>query len=149
MSYTNLIVHYVFGTKGRRNSIPQAHEEDLFEYIGGIIRNKEGHQIEIGGTPNHVHILTALHQTYSISEVVREVKANSTRFMKEEIPSIETFRWQSEYGAFSVSESKVPEVRKYIQNQKKHHREMTFREEFERLLVNHGIDYDEEFLWSD
>lgn len=149
MSYTNLVCHIVFGTKGRRNSIPEAFEEDLYQYIGGIIRNKNGHQIEIGGTSNHIHILSSLHPTHSISEVVRDIKANSSRFMKDEIATIDTFNWQSEFGAFSVSESNVQDVRTYIQNQKQHHRGMTFQDEFKRLLDNHGIDYDEEFLWSD
>ena len=140
-TYTNLLYHAVFSTKNRCRFITPAIEQRLFPYVGGIIRHHKGKLLEINGTQDHIHILTSFHPTSSVSEMLRVIKSESSRWMNSSVKRLRKFGWQDGYAAFTVSESASDRVRRYIQNQKQHHRVIGFREEFERLLQRHGLEF--------
>jgi putative transposase len=123
-------------------------EPDLYEYIGGIIRGEGGKMLEIGGTVDHIHILTKLKPTKSVSEMLNRIKAKSSKWVNEKKRIRGRFAWQGGYGAFTVSESQIKTVRRYIKSQKTHHRRRTYQDEFRQLLVRHGIEFDERYLWD-
>ena len=145
-SYTNLLYHIVFSTKERRPVITSEYEGRLYDYIGGTIRSFGGISLELNGTEDHVHLLAKLRPDKALSDVLRDLKANATGWMHEVFPALENFSWQRGYGAFSVSQSNVAEVRQYIARQKEHHRKISFRDEFIRCLVANGIEHNERFI---
>jgi hypothetical protein len=116
--------------------------------MGGIIRTLDGIALSIGGTADHVHLLTKQPATISMSDLMRTLKTNSSRWVHETWPSESSFAWQTGYGAFSVSQSNADAVREYIANQEAHHRTISFQEEFVRFLKRHGIEYDERYIWE-
>lgn len=145
-TYTNLLFHLVFSTKERLPLITEGVEGKLHDYIGGIIRGEGGVLLEIGGVPDHVHLLAKFKADASVSVMVRKIKAPSSKWMNERPDARERFEWQGGYGAFSVSESRVPAVRKYLRDQKEHHKRISFRDELISLFKAHGIQYDERYL---
>lgn len=148
-SYTNLLYHLVFSTKDRRPLIDETLRPRLYEYLGGTIRGMGGVALEIGGIADHVHLLVKLRQDRAVSNILRDLKANSSGWVNEhELSQASRFAWQVGYGAFTVSKSQVEKVRQYIRNQETHHRKTTFEEEFIALLQTHGIAYDPEHLWE-
>lgn len=147
-SYTNLLYHLVFSTKDRRPLITPEREERLYEYIGGIIRGLGGVLLIINGVEDHVHILAKLRPDRSVSDVLRDLKANSSGWMHDVFPDAAYFSWQNGYGAFTVSESQVAIVERYIANQKVHHKKQTFEGEFIELLEKNGIEADKRYLWT-
>jgi putative transposase len=147
-TYTNLLYHIVFSTKERRQLITPAIEDELYSYIGGIIRNQKGVQLEINGITDHVHILAKLKPTPSLSDVVRDIKANSSKWLNEEKSKLHKFAWQDGFAAFSVSESQAPRVQAYIRNQKGRHKRMSFKEELVALLEKNRVEYEERYLWK-
>ncbi len=147
-AYTQLIYHVVFGTKFRRPIIRSEIQERLYEYIGGIIRAKQGHLIEIGGVADHIHVLTGMPPTITVSDFVRDLKANSARWLNELNVIDQRFEWQKGYGAFTVSYSQVEQVRQYIQNQQEHHRVTTFAQEYVLMLERHGIEFERRYLFE-
>ncbi len=148
-THTNLLFHIVYSTKYRRNAITGDIRQRLYEYIGGILRENKGILLEIGGMPDHVHLLTKLSPSLAISDVLRLVKANSSKWVNETFALTTPFGWQRGFGAFSVSTSGVPAVEKYIQAQEDHHRKLTFRDEYRLLLKRHGIEFDERYLFEE
>ena len=144
---TNLLYHLVFSTKGRIPLITDDIRTPLYDYMGGIIRNQGGKAIEVGGIPDHVHCLARFPARKAVSDMMRAIKSDSSRWVNRERPG-DRFAWQTGYGAFTVSQSQVGRVRKYIQTQEEHHREKSFEEELLALLEKHGIEYDEEYLWD-
>ena len=148
-SFTQLSYHIVFATKYRTPSIRSDVQERLYEYIGGIVRERKGSLIEIGGTADHVHLLTRLSASLALADVVRDVKAISSKWMNERPKTLQTFEWQKGYGAFTVSYSHRDVVRTYIQNQEEHHRTKSFQEEYIELLKRHNIDFKLEYLFED
>ena len=138
-SYTNLLFHIIFGTKERRPLIDVDFEPRLYEYIGGTIRGLKATSLEIGGVEDHVHILTKLPPTIAVSDFLEKLKASTSKWSKS---LRRGFGWQEGYAAFSVSESQVQRVRRYIQNQRKHHAKMSFRDELIALFEAHGVSYD-------
>jgi putative transposase len=147
-SFTKLTYHVVYGTRYRRPTITEAIRERLYEYIGGIIRGKNGHLIEIGGVADHVHILANFSASIAVADTVRDIKANSAKWMNELGPLQERFEWQKGYGAFTVSISQVPVVQRYVQNQEEHHRRVSFEEEFVALLERHEITFERRYLFE-
>ena len=105
-----------------------------------------GISLELNGTEDHIHLLAKLRPNCALSDVLRELKANATGWMHDVFPSLNNFSWQRGYGAFTVSQSNVEEVRRYIARQKEHHRKVSFRDEFIRFLKENGIEYDERFI---
>ena len=146
-TYSNLLTHVVFSTHERAPYIADAIRDDLYAYMGGIVRELRGTAIVIGGTNDHVHMLLRLPCEMAIADCLRLVKTNSSRWVHEKWPERRTFAWQTGYGAFSVSESGYSRVVEYIRGQEGHHRKMSFRDEFILLLRKHGIEFDERYLW--
>ncbi len=121
----------------------------LYDYIGGTIRKLGGISLAINGMEDHVHVLTKLRADKSVSDVLRDLKANSSGWMHDVFPEMKDFSWQNGYGAFTVSVSQVDKVKMYIANQEKHHQKIgTFRDEFIKLLVANEIEFEEKYLWK-
>jgi putative transposase len=118
----------------------------IHEYLGGAIRGEAGIALIVNGTADHVHILAKLRQDKAVSKVVGELKANSSGWISKTLPDATGFAWQEGYGAFTVSESQVPKVRRYIEKQEEHHRTVSFLEEFKAILRAHGLPFDERYL---
>ena len=148
-SFTQLIYHVVFATKYRRPTLDDSIQQRLYEYTGGTLRAKKGQAIEIGGTADHIHLLARLSASLAGADVVRDVKANSSRWMNESSEVVLPFEWQKGYGAFTVSYSRIETVRTYIRNQEEHHRTKTFQEEYTEFLNRHGIEFRPEYLFED
>jgi REP element-mobilizing transposase RayT len=148
MSYVSAYFHCVFSTKERRRFITPELRERLCPFLGGIARQNKMKAIEIGGVEDHVHILLSLPSTMAISKALQLIKGGSSKWVHESFPEHRLFAWQEEYGAFSVSVSQLDKTIEYIKGQEKHHRKMTFQEEFLALLKKNRIEYDERFLWK-
>ena len=147
-TYANLLVHVIFGTKDRRPTITAELRPRLLAYMGGVVRAVGGTPAIVNGTDDHVHILLGLPVTKAVADVLRVVKANSSRWAHETFPARRDFAWQSGYGAFSVSQSNAAAVHAYIAEQEEHHRRMSFQEEYVAFLKRHGIAYDERYVWE-
>ena len=145
---TNLLYHIVFSTKARDNLINPELATKLHPYIGGVIRGEKGRLLKIGGTANHVHILAMFSPSVSVSEMLRRIKGYSSKWVNDEKRQRKRFSWQSGYGAFSVSESMLGRVSKYIEGQEEHHKKMTFKEEFLLLLKKYNVEYDDRYIWD-
>ncbi len=148
-TFTKLTYHVVFGTKYRRESIRDEFSERLYEYIGGIIRGQNGHLIEIGGVEGHVHLLANLSPANSVSDSIRGIKANSSKWVNELAEVLDRFEWQKGYGAFTVSFSQIELLRRYIRNQREHHRVRSFEEEYIEFLQRHNIPFERKWLFED
>ena len=146
-TYTNLLYHVVFSTKHRRPMITPSLETELYKYVGGIVRGEEGKLLEIGGMPDHVHLIARFKADVSVATMLRAVKAGSSKWINERTDhATPRFAWQTGYAAFSVSESQVDAAKAYVRNQKQHHAKLSFRDELVALLQRHGIEYDDRFL---
>jgi REP element-mobilizing transposase RayT len=145
-TFANLLYHVVFSTKHRALLIGEGLRNELYGYMGGILRGEGGILLEIGGMPDHVHLLVKLRTDVAVSRVVQKVKGKSSKWRNEQPGSPERFEWQEGYGIFSVSESLAGKVRRYIRNQEEHHRETSFEDELIALLKRHRIPYDERYL---
>lgn len=148
-SYTQLTYHIVFSTKYRRRVIIDPIRERLYEYIGGTLRTKKSHLIQIGGIEDHIHILAKLTPAIAVADAVRDLKANSSRWMNDQSEITSPFEWQKGYSAFTVSYSQIDVVRTYIQGQKEHHRTKTFQEEYIEFLKRHHLEFRLEHLFED
>jgi REP element-mobilizing transposase RayT len=144
MSLTNLLFHVIFSTKDRRPGITPDIRERLYEYIGGVVRGEGGIQLAIGGVADHVHIPMKLRAAQSIADMLCKLKANSSRWLREQRP--DQPGWQDEYAAFTVCESQVEAVRQYIANQEEHHRKQSFRDELIALLRKNRVEFDERYI---
>jgi putative transposase len=147
-TFSHLLTHIVFSTKDRAPLLDADLKPRLFAYMGGIIRELDGQVMIINGPTDHVHILTTIPARISLSDFMRDLKANSSGWVHKEFPKHGNFGWQTGYGAFAVSHSNLGLVLEYIRNQEKHHRRLTFKEEFEAFLKKHGIEYEEQYLWE-
>ena len=142
------LIHFVWSTNGRREWISESWEDQLFAYLGGIARNKSATLIAAGGVPDHLHLLVAMPSTISVSDMVNALKANSSKWIHQDVPKFKSFRWQEGYGAFSVSRSNENAVVAYIQNQKEHHKKRDFKAELLDFLIKHEIEYDPKYIWQ-
>ena len=147
-TYCSLLYHAVFSTKDRKRWLDDRIRQRVYDYMGGTIRKKGGVLIAANGTDDHVHLLLGLNQTKAIADAVKEVKANSSRWIHETFSDYREFAWQRGYGAFTVSFSQQEKVEAYLANQQKHHRKATFQEEFLILLDLHHVEYDERYIWD-
>jgi putative transposase len=146
--YLSLLVHFTWSTAGREPCIETEMREDLYSYIGGIMRNKKAKLIAAGGMFDHIHLYASMPSTISIADFVNAVKSNSSRWIHESYSRQRNFSWQEGYGAFSVSKSEEDKAIRYITNQADHHRKRTFKEELITLLDKHGIAYDKRYIWD-
>jgi REP element-mobilizing transposase RayT len=141
------LVHLVYSTKNRALWIPADVRPRLFAYQAGIFKEWESPAAVIGGMDDHVHALFMLSKNHPLKKIVEEVKKSSSKWMKRESKNAD-FHWQNGYAAFSVSESNLEQVKRYVLNQELHHRKMTFQDELRELLKRHRVEFDERYLWD-
>ena len=142
-TYSEILLHIVFSTRERRPWLQHDIAERLYPYIRGIVREEKGVVYDINGIEDHVHLYLRWRPDKSISDLMRVVKANSSKWIHDTFPELTDFAWQEGYSAFTVSKSMEPAVKKYIQNQAEHHKRKDFRSELLRLLRAHGVEFDE------
>ena len=142
----NILLHLIFSTRERRPLIKPDFRADLFAYLGGIVREMHGTALIVNGTCDHVHMLLRVRPAHSAAEVARIVKTNSSRWVREKWDS--RFSWQTGYGVFSVCESSLAAVIKYIAEQEAHHKKHSFQEEFLAFLKKNNVAYDERYIWD-
>ncbi|PHS03296.1 MAG: transposase [Blastopirellula sp.] len=147
-TYTNLLYHIVFSTKHREPLITKGLQAELYKYIGGIVRDEGGSLKKNGGMPDHVHLVVRFKANDSISHLMQRIKGNSSKWVNDHVDQKTKFAWQKGYAAFSVSESQLPVVLKYVQGQGEHHQERSFKDEFLALLRKHKIEFDERYVWD-
>jgi len=147
-TFSQLYIQYVFAVKGRQNLIQSSFEKEVYSYIAGIIRNKGQKPLAVNGMPDHIHVLVGLKPVMKISDLIRDIKNNSTNFINEKGWLKQKFSWQEGYGVFSYSESNYGKVIEYIKNQKQHHEKRSFRQEYTVLLKKFHIQFDEKYLFE-
>ncbi|SRR5216683_1352853 len=145
-TYVSELIHIVFSTKERRNTVPAEMHERLWSFLGGIARKIGFKTIAIGGTQNHLHILLSLPATMPLAKAVQLLKGGSSKWLNETTKP--RFEWQQGYGAFSVSISQPAPTIRYINSQDEHHRKRNFEQEFVAFLAKHKIDYDPKHVWG-
>lgn len=145
-TYSQIYIHVIFSVKGRENLIVNQWKDDLYKYITGIIRNKNQKLIIINGMPDHLHLLIGLKPDKSLSDLVRDIKNNSTNFINEKSFVKGKFSWQEGFGSFSYSDSQLDLIVNYIRNQETHHKKKTFKEEYIEILEKFKIEYDIKYL---
>ncbi|GHU70375.1 transposase [Bacteroidia bacterium] len=146
MSYTRLLYHTVFCTKYRKNTIPEAHEKELYAYIMGIINNKKSKLYRIGGTENHLHLLFDMHPTYALSDFMKEIKEYSSKWLKQNANFPDFESWAVSFAGFSYNLNDSQTIINYIKNQKEHHKQVSFEEEYRQFLTDNGIEIDEKYF---
>jgi REP element-mobilizing transposase RayT len=146
--YLSLLIHFVWSTAGRERLIHREWQDRLYSFIGGVLREKNAKLIAAGGIDDHIHLYSSIPSTITIADLVSAMKANSSRWVHQNFPKLRGFAWQKGYGAFSVSKSAEKSVIEYIKNQEKHHRRISFKEEFVMLLEKHGVEYDLQYIWD-
>lgn len=147
-TYSQIYLHIVFSVKGRQNLIQNSWKEELHKYICGIINGKKQKVYAIGGMADHIHILISIKPDTAVSDLVRDIKANSSKWINEKHIVTGKFQWQEGFGAFSYAQSNLDTVIAYINNQEKHHEKKTFKEEYLELLQRFEIEYDEKYLFE-
>lgn len=147
-SLSKMYSHIVFSTKHRENMIDRKIEGELYNYIGGVCKQLECNPIIVGGYRNHVHILCLLSRKVAAMNLIQEIKQSSSKWIKTKGTKYSGFYWQDGYGIFSVSQSQVERVVRYINNQEAHHQKRDFKKELIELLRRYKVDYDERYLWS-
>lgn len=147
-SLSKVYVHITFSTKGRRKIIDDSIKKELFEYLGGICKGLNCNPIQVGGFNDHVHILCLLSRKISQSNLLEEVKKQSSKWMKTKDNQYADFYWQEGFGIFSVNPSETDTVVSYIKNQEVHHSKFSFQDELRAFLNKYKIDYDERYLWD-
>jgi REP element-mobilizing transposase RayT len=145
---SNLAYHIIFSTKGREPTITPEIRDELYRYMGGIIKAEGGGLLQIGGMPDHLHMVVKLKPVHSLSEIMQKVKGGSSKWVNKKNRFLHKFAWQEGYGAFTVSQSQMSVVVRYVSEQEKHHRKLSFNEEFIGILERHGVEYDERFIWT-
>ena len=145
---TSLLVHLVFSTKNREPLITPDDEPNLFAYIGGILRNNQSRLLDAGGDRDHVHLLISQSKNLALSNLLKEVKGDSSLWIKSQGREFRYFHWQDGYGEFSFGKSDLPALQKYVAAHKKPPKKQTFKEELIFMLEENGIEYDERYLWN-
>jgi REP element-mobilizing transposase RayT len=140
-TFANIVVHVVFATKGRTETIEKRWRDRLHAYLGGVIKNSDAFALAVGGTADHVHVAMAIRPKHCLSDLVRDFKRASSKWVHEEL-GIGNFQWQEGYGAFSVSASDVEKLNAYIADQERHHMAFDSRTEFIELCREAGIEVD-------
>ncbi len=147
-SLANIIVHLIFSTKERFPFLHEDIQQEINPYLASILKDLESPAIKIGSFTDHVHLLFRLSKNLAICAAVEKLKTGSSKWVKQKGGLLLKFHWQNGYGAFSVSQSNVPEVVHYIEGQKEHHRKKTFQEEFRSFWVKYQIPFDERYIWN-
>lgn len=147
-TYSQIYIQVVFAVKGRENLIHENWKDELHKYIAGIIKGKDQKPIIVNGMPDHIHTFIGLRPSMAISDLVRDIKNNSSKFINERQFVKGKFSWQEGYGAFSYAKSQVENVYQYILNQEAHHKKKTFKEEYTDFLKSFEIEYNERYLFD-
>jgi REP element-mobilizing transposase RayT len=147
-TFSQIYIQIVFAVKGRQNFLQKPWRDDVFKYMSGIIKGKNQKPIIVNGVSNHVHLFIGLKPSMAVSDLVRDVKNNSTNFINEQKYLKGKFSWQEGFGAFSYSHSQIDQVYQYILNQEEHHRKKTFKEEYLDFLHKFEIEYEEKYLFE-
>ena len=147
-TFSQIYIQVVFAVKGRQNFLQKPWRDDAFKYMSGIIKGKNQKPIIVNGVTNHVHLFIGLKHSMALSDLVRDVKNNSTNFINEHKFLRGNFSWQEGFGAFSYAHSEIDRVYNYILNQEEHHRKKTFKEEYLDFLHKFEIEYDEKYLFE-
>lgn len=147
-TYSQIYIQIVFAVKGRQNLIPSQNREELHKYITGIVQNRDQKMLSIFCMPDHTHLLVGLKPVIAISDLTRDIKAGSSKFINDKHWMKGKFNWQEGFGAFSYSRSQIDNVIKYILNQEQHHKKETFKEEYIDFLKIFQIEYDEKYLFE-
>lgn len=147
-TFSQIYIQYVFAVKGRQNLLQKPWRDDVFKYISGIIKAKNQKPIIVNGVADHVHVFTGLKPSMNISELVRDIKNNSSNFINENNFLKGKFAWQEGYGAFSYAHSQLDDVYQYLLNQEEHHRRKSFKEEYLEFLRKFEIEFDERYLFD-
>jgi REP element-mobilizing transposase RayT len=145
-TYTQIYYHIVFSTKDRIPALAANRREDLFRYTWGILKNKESHLYRIGGVEDHIHMLTSVHPTICLADLVREIKTSTNKWIKEKEVFPKFTNWQDGYGAFTIAHADKDDVIEYIKDQEQHHRKVSFQDELRGLLEKYGIHFDEKYF---
>ena len=141
-SYVSALFHCTFSTKQRLPLIPETLQDRLWPYLGGIARENDMTALEVGGIEDHAHVLLSLPATMPIAKAIQLLKGGSSKWVHDTFPEHRALAWQEGYGAFSIGITQVENTRRYIANQREHHRRTTYQEEFKAFLKKHGIEYD-------
>jgi len=147
-SLSSVLIHLVFSTKNREPLITPAIETELHPYMATILRELKSPSLAIDGTADHVHLLFSLARVVTIADIVEEVKTSTSKWIKTKGREFRNFHWQRGYGAFSIGQSNVASLKRYIRHQKEHHKRVTFQDEYRKFLKAYGIDYDEKYVWE-
>jgi putative transposase len=148
-TYTQLHLHFVFAVKFRASVIHESWENDLFKYITGIVQKNEHKMLCVNGMPDHIHIAVGMRPHQSISDLLQDIKGDSSRWINNQKLTSNKFAWQEGYGAFSYSKSQLPRLISYIKNQKIHHKKQTFIEEYLEMLEKFEVEYDEKYIFKE
>jgi len=148
-SLSKMYIHIIFSTKNR---VPFLQDEslrkDLYGFMVGISKKLDSQIVVIGGFSDHIHLICCLSRNYAISEIVRELKRVSTKWIRGRSFQLKSFHWQNGYGAFSISPSHLDAVREYITNQSEHHKKVSFQDEYRKFLKKYGVEYDDSYVWD-
>ncbi len=147
-TYSQLLLHVIFSTKYRERWINADIQERLYSYLGGIIRAEKGVLCDIGGVEDHVHMYLLWRPDSAVSDLMRTVKARSSKWVHDSFPNLARFAWQEGYSVFSVSKSQEEAVKKYITGQAEHHKAESFGAELLKLLRAHGVEFDERYVFD-
>ena len=147
-SLSQIYLHIVFSTKYHYPFLENTVDDELYAYIGASIKRIEGIPLSINGDCNHIHILTTFPRTITVADFMKDIKANSSHWLKTKGEPYHDFAWQNGYGVFSVSSSKRQVVANYIARQKEHHKKIDYQNEFLQFLQKYGVNYDERYVWD-
>lgn len=147
-SFSKIYIHLIFSTKNRARVLPDEIRPDLHVYMGGTLKGLGCSPIEINTEPDHAHLLFVMTRTDTLSDVVGQVKKSANDWLRARGPQFADFYWQGGFGAFSWSQSSVEEVRQYIRNQREHHQQVSFQDEFRAFLKRYEIEFDERYVWD-
>jgi putative transposase len=148
-SYTQIHIQFVFAVKYRAALIENEWEERLHQYITGIFQANKHKMLQINAMPDHIHIFIGMRPHQSVSSLIQNVKTESSKWIKEQNLCAHPFAWQEGYGAFSYSKSQVPDVIRYVKNQKIHHQKETFLDEYRKMLTVFDIEWDEQYIFKE
>jgi REP element-mobilizing transposase RayT len=148
-TYTQIHIHAIFGVQNRLSLIKDEWKDELYKYITGIIKENSHRPLIINGTKDHVHLLFGFRPAQSLSALMQDIKGGSSKWINQKNLVFGRFTWQEGYGAFSYSKSQLPGVIKYIENQHKHHKKLSFKEEYRKILEKFEADFEEKYIFSD
>ena len=147
-SLSSILIHLIFSTKNREPIITPEIETELYPYMASIFKAIKSPALIINGTSDHLHTLFALSRVMTIADLVEEVKTESSKWIKTKGREFRNFHWQSGYGAFSIGQSQVPALKRYVAKQKEHHRRVDYQDEYRKFLKLYEVEYDERYVWD-